>query len=364
MAFRFEIRRSICIRAYSAPMRTPEGDPMSPVSSVARLCAGAMPLCCLSLAFLCCQTHAATSYIDGFDGMGNPAPTLNDIRVIGDFDDDTTQGWTSVRMPAPEALNGVLTNINTDGLGSDGNGDSWVWLNTGSNPLFKVGELPGQYDIVQFDIRIDTPPPVDMGTGEIDSRIRGRQFLQGGSVTHGVNYQPSSSFPIDNNWRTYTVVRDFNDSAWEVEMNRVRIDIVDGIPNSEPAPVLGTKFSVDNVILGRTTATLAFPAIEPVMPNIIRNGDLSDVSNVVLGSNGGAFDINGGNGNYGPFRGSGGDVDHWTPYNNNPNMIVEAVADGGALDLLGTNGNQGSFYLDTHWSTGPNNSRLIRQVDT
>ncbi|MEQ8835588.1 MAG: PEP-CTERM sorting domain-containing protein, partial [Lacipirellulaceae bacterium] len=274
--------------------------------------------------------------------------------VIGDFDDGTTQGWTGVRMPAIESVGGVLTNINTAGLGSDGNGDSWVWLNTGSNPLYTVGELPGQYDIVQFDIRLDTLPPQPA-----DSRIRGRHFLQGdafggGNLTHGVTYAPSSSYPTDNNWRTYTIVRDFNDAAWEGVINRVRIDMVDGVPNAEPAPVLGAKFSIDNVILGRTTTTEAFPAISPVQPNIVKNGDLSDTSNVSLtGTNQGAFNINGGNGNFGPFRGNTGDVDHWTPYNNNPNMIVEAVngPDGTGLNLLHTsNGNQGSFYLDTHYS--------------
>lgn len=305
-------------------------------------------LVCAGVVLAAGISQAATSFTDGFDSNNNPAPTLNDPLVIGNFDDGTTQGWAGVRMPAVEAVGGVLTNINTDGLGSDGNGDSWVWLNTGSNPLFTVGELPGQYDIVQFDIRIDTLPPQPA-----DSRIRGRHFLQGGSVTNGVTYAASQSYPTDSNWRTYTVVRDFNDSAWNVAMNRVRIDIVDGVPNAEPAPVLGTKFSVDNVILGRTTATEAFPAIEPVQTNIVRNGDLSQVSNLVLGSNPAAADINGGNGNFGPFRGSSVDVDEWTPYNNNPNMIVEAVngPDGTGLNLLNLAGDtQGSFYLDTHYS--------------
>lgn len=307
-----------------------------------------LALCFASIMLAVSSSHAATSFTDGFDSGGNPAPTLNDPLVIGDFDDGTTQGWTGVRMPAVEAVGGVLTNVNTAGLGSDGNGDSWVWLNTGTTPLFTVGELPGQYDIVQFDIRLDTLPPQPA-----DSRIRGRHFLQGGSVTNGVTYAPSQSYPTDSNWRTYTIVRDFNDAAWNVAMNRVRIDMVDGIPNSEPAPVLGAKFSIDNVILGRTTATAAFPAIEPVQTNIVRNGDLSQVSNLVLGSNTNAADINGGNGNFGPFRGSSVDVGDWTPYNNNPNMIVEAVngPDGTGLNLLNAdNGNQGSFYLDTHYS--------------
>ncbi|QDT68762.1 hypothetical protein MalM25_16870 [Planctomycetes bacterium MalM25] len=335
---------------------------MSPKSYLARLLqAAAKPLCCLSAALFGCQANAASTFIDGVGSSGS-APTLNDTRVVGDFDDDTTQGWTGVRMPGVSASGGVLNNADTDGLGSDGNGDSWIWLNTGSNNLFTVGELPGQYDIIQFDFRVDTPPPIDGGTGEIDSRIRGRNFVQGtaaggGSLTHGVTYQPDSSFPIDNNWRTYTIVRDFNDAAWEGDINRLRFDLFDGIPNSEGgAAVLGAKFSVDNVILGRTTSTLAFPEITPVQPNMIRNGDLSQVSNAVYGSpdNDVSFNVNGGNGNYGPFRGNTGDVDDWTPFNNNPNSIVEAVngPDGTGLNLLNAdNGVQGSWYLDTHWSS-------------
>lgn len=318
-------------------------------------------LTCIGILLAVNSSQAATSYTDGFDSDGNPVPTFFHQLVIGDFNvDGDDQGWDAVRMPAVEAVGGVLTNVNTDGLGSDGNADGWVWLRTPNSTVsgvpesFKVGELPGQYDVVQFDIRFDQLPPQPL-----DSAIRGRSFLQGvgNSFTHGVTYAPNSSFPADNDWHTYTIIRDFNDGAWEGDADRVRIDIVDGLsqgglPGNLPL-LQGTKFSVDNVILGRTTATAAFPAITQTLPNIIRNGDLSDVSNVVLsGDNDGAFDINGGNGNYGPFRGSSGDVDHWTPFNNNPNSIVEAVADGGALDLLGTSGVQGSFYLDTHWSTG------------
>ncbi len=306
-----------------------------------------------SIALAVVTSHAATSYTDGFDSNGNPVPTIFHQLVIGDFDvDGDLQGWTGVRMPAVEAVGGVLTNINTAGLGSDGNADSWVWLDSRPPTLFKVGELPGQYDVVQFDLRFDQLPPLPL-----DPSIRGRHFLQGpGLSQHGVTYAPNSSFPTDNNWRTYTIIRDFNDSAWEVDIDRVRIDMVDGFSNtSSVAPLLGTKFSIDNIILGRTTSTEAFPAINIVKTNIVKNGDLSQVSNLVLsGINNGAADINGGNGHYGPFRGSSVDVDHWTPYNNNPNSIVEAVngPDGTGLNLLNQAGTtQGSYYLDTHWST-------------
>ena len=165
--------------------------------------------------------------------------------------------------------------------------------------------------------------------------------------------------PLDNDFHTYTIRRTFDGSgasAWNGTYGQIRIDPVDGLPK-DPAGVaalLGTVFSIDNVKLGRTTATEAFPVINPVITNIVKNGDISATSNVVLNPENGndTFNINGGNGNFGPFRGNTGDVDFFTPYNNNPNSIVEAVADGGALDLTNPdNGQQGSYYLDTHRSS-------------
>ncbi|TWU28683.1 PEP-CTERM sorting domain-containing protein [Bythopirellula polymerisocia] len=327
-------------------------------------------LACASIALAVASSHAATSFIDGVG-----APTVYHPLVIGDFDDGDgssgapLQGWSPVRMVGLEAASGVLTNINSAGLGSNNEGDSYVRLSTGSgNALpgvadFKVGELPGQYDIVQFDLRFDVLPPEDPnnpGSGLIDSRLKGRHFLQGGS-THGVDffnnaYLQNLKDTNDTGFHTYTIVRDFNDGAWEALENVVRIDMIDGVGAADSASTLGTKFSLDNIILGRTTATEAFPAIPVSLTNIIKNGDLSQVSNLVTsGINDGAADINGGNGHYGPFRGSSVDVDHWTPYNNNPNSIVEAVngTDGTGLNLLNVAGTtQGSWYLDTHWSTG------------
>jgi hypothetical protein len=316
-------------------------------------------LTCLGIVLAATCSHAATTYTDGVG-----VPTIFHPLVVGDFDDGTVQGWGTARIDTIASVGGVLTNTDPGGLGSNDLADVYVFLPMGSaNALpgvpasFVVGELPGQYDIVQFDVRFDVLPPEDPlnpGSGLIDSRIRGRHFLQGGA-THGVTYVSNSEFPADNDFHTYTIQRDFNDAAWGVSMNRVRIDMIDGIPNSDWASILGAKFSIDNVILGRTTATEAFPAINPVLPNIVRNGDISDVSNLVLGGTitAGA-NINGSHGNYGPFRGNTVDVDHWAPYSNNPNMIVEAVnaPDGQGLNLThSTNGNQGSFYLDTHWST-------------
>ena len=46
----------------------------------------------------------------------------------------------------------------------------------------------------------------------------------------------------------------------------LRVDPVDGISRFDPvgaSAVLGSKFTIDNIILARTTATEAFPAIEP-----------------------------------------------------------------------------------------------------
>ena len=335
-------------------------------------------LVCVSIMLAGSYSHAATTFIDGDDGNGN-APVFFHPLVVGDFEDgdgDTValrQGWNPVRMANLESFGGALTNRNGGGFGTnpDGEGDNYIRLDTDNvNALpavpdsFVVGELPGQYNVFQFDLRYDQFPPEDPnnpGSGLIEPRLRGRHFMQGG-VTHGVNYLSNSQLQAmkdanDTSFHTYTIIRDFNDAPWGAIEDILRVDPIDGISRFDPvgtSAVLGSKFTIDNIILARTTPTEAFPAITPVQPNIIRNGDLSQVSNVVLsGDNNGAFDINGGNGNYGPFRGSSGDVDHWTPYNNNPNGIVEAVngPDGTGLNLLNLAGDrQGSFYLDTHYS--------------
>lgn len=310
--------------------------------------------CCLSLAYFAGNSNAADTFIDGVAEDGTtPAPAVFNAETVADFSTGT-QGWRHTRLGGIQEVGGVLQNTNP--LGSNGETDAYVFVNVPSSLLpgepdtFIVGALPGQYDIIQFDLRFDDLPP---------QPLRGRQFLQnGGGPVNGVNFYDNTAasgipdLPLDNNFHTYTIVRDSGDNAWQQTYSRIRIDVVDGVGTI--ADLLGTNFSLDNVRLGRTTATEAFPFVEPATPNLILNGDLSDASNVVLGgTNTGAFNINGSNGNFGPFRGNTGDVDGWMPYNNNPDSIVEAVADGGALDLLNTSsGNQGSFYLDTHLSAG------------
>lgn len=333
----------------------------------------------LASSFAQAQT-GITSYIDGFDG-GNPAPTVFHQIVAGDFEDgdgDTDverQGWRAVRMANLESFGGALTNRNGGGFGTNANaeGDNYIRLDTdrttapaGVPDSFVVGELPGQYNIFQFDLRYDAFPPEDPnnpGSGLIEPRLQGAAFFQGG-VTRSANYLSNSELQAlkdanDTSFHTYTIVRDFNSSDWGAVQDVLRVDPADGISRFDAvgtSAVLGTKFTIDNIVLGRTTSTEAFPAIEVSVPNIIKNGDVSAVSNAVFTvDRPDTFDINGGNGHYGPFRGSSGDVDHWTPYNNNPNGIVEAVngPDGTGLNLThSTLGIQGSWYLDTHWNGG------------
>jgi hypothetical protein len=232
------------------------------------------------------------------------------------------------------------------------------------------------YDIFQFDLKFDVLPPNDPaveGSTAPDPRLNGRTFLFGGSGTQGVNFYKITAdnpgdtepqLPLDNDFHTYTIQRTFDgfgSGAWDGTFTNVRIDVSNGLPQdaSGYAAQAGAVFSIDNVKLGRTTSTEAFPVITPSITNFIKNGDVSSVSNLVLsGDNDGAADINGGHGNFGPFRGSSVDVDFFTPYNNNPNSIVEAIADGGSLDLEQVDnegvptGVLGSYYIDTHWATG------------
>ncbi|QDU88901.1 hypothetical protein Pla175_22850 [Pirellulimonas nuda] len=323
-----------------------------------------VPLCTLSLALISPEANAQA----WVDGVG--APSVYNTRIISAFNGGGIDGWGAVRMASGTTNTGTTAPLqNTDGalqnvvpLGGNGETDSYVNKGLGANPI-TVGDLPGQYDIVQFDLKFDVLPPNDpavSGSTAPDPRIKGRSFLQSGqngAPTNGVNFYevPSGGalpeLPLDNNWHTYTIQRDFNSPSWNGTYNNLRIDPVDALPKDAAgiAALLGTVFSIDNVLVGRTTAAEAFPLISPPLTNIVRNGDLSDTSNVVLnGPNNGAFNINGGNGNFGPFRGNTGDVDEWKPYNNNPNSIVEAVANGGVLDI----GDDGSYYLDTHWATG------------
>ncbi|TWU28685.1 PEP-CTERM sorting domain-containing protein [Bythopirellula polymerisocia] len=324
-------------------------------------------LSCVGIVLAASSVRAETVFLDGVG-----APTLSDPIVIGDFDDGTTQGWSQVRIDAIGSVGGTLQNTNPGGLGSDGNADSYVRANMTSanapagNPNdFTVGNLPGQHDIIQYDLRFDVLPPEDPGqpgTGNINPALKGRIFLSpngtDGEDTYDNAHLQSLVTNNDNGFHTHTLVLDSGDAAWGKVKDQVRFDILDGLNNNagNSDSVLGTKFSLDNVLLGRSNNVQPFPAVSPVQPNIVKNGDLSNTSNVVLGgTNTGAFNINGGHGNFGPFRGNTGDVDHWTPYNNDPNGIVAAVngPDGTGLNLLhSSNGNQGSFYLDTHYGIG------------
>ncbi|MEQ8211382.1 MAG: hypothetical protein RH917_16275 [Lacipirellulaceae bacterium] len=340
-------------------------------------------LTCIGVLLVASSAQAQTgitSFIDGFDG-GTPAPTVFHQTVAGDFEDgdgDTDverQGWRPVRMANLESFGGALTNRNGGGFGTNttGEGDNYIRLDTdrttalpGVPDNFVVGELPGQFNVFQFDLRYDQFPPEDPnnpGSGLIEPRLKGAAFFQG-AVTRSANFLSNSGLQAlkdanDTSFHTYTIVRDFNSSDWGAVQDVLRVDPADGISRFDAvgtSAVLGTKFTIDNIVLGRTTSTEAFPAIPVSVQNIVKNGDVSAVSNAVFTvDRPDTFDITGGNGNYGPFRGSSGDVDHWTPYNNNPNGIVEAVngPDGTGLNLThSTLGIQGSWYLDTHWNGG------------
>ncbi|TWU28684.1 PEP-CTERM sorting domain-containing protein [Bythopirellula polymerisocia] len=317
-------------------------------------------LSCVGIVLAANTLQAGDAYLDGFAADGTtPAPTVYHPLLIADFEGGLKQGWSDQRTTT-QSIGGVLTNVNAPLDEVDG----YVWARLATSPLpgvpdsFMVGDLPGQYDMIQFDIRYDVLPPSATSGG----LFRGRQFMWEPPGVHSFSFHNNQAagtptHPADNNWHTHVIQRDFNDGAWDVEYERVRIDPVDYNSGEPVSSVLGAVFSIDNIILGRSNPTEAFPAISVSVPNIIKNGDLSSVSNKVDGPNTNAHDINGGHGNFGPFRGSSVDVDHWAPYNDDPNdspttdALIAGVADGGELDLLNLAGtNQGSYYLDTHWS--------------
>ncbi len=308
-------------------------------------------LSCFTIVLAVSSAQAAVTYLDGFDPNGNPAPVVSDILVRGDFDDGTVQGWKqdpSSDFGGLDPNNNDLRNITPTTAN-----DPYLRL-TGQS--FVIGDLPGQYDIVQFDLRFDSLP----GAAISDSAVRGQQFMvpvsgspsnvhfyvNTGTGTWTSSGDTAPELQTDGQYHTYTVQHDVSDGTWAMNVKELRID-----PIRENSAI-GTEMSFDNIVLGRSNSIQPFPAISPA--NIVQNGDLSDVTGLATGSNSTAANINGGHGHFGPFRGSAVDVDHWAPYNNDPDGIVAAVngPDGTGLNLLNAgSGNQGSYYLDTHWST-------------
>ncbi|QDU88921.1 hypothetical protein Pla175_23050 [Pirellulimonas nuda] len=330
--------------------------PKPPVHSFGR--AAAKPFGCL-LVVLCGLTSNAADVTVSAQGAG---PTFFDVVNIGDFNDGTAQSWTEVRFGGIfiDAAEGVIQNSSGFTEADPSIRRSVSSISQIPGDRITVGNLPGQYDIVQFDLRLDVSIPQSYVD---DPGARGEQFLTGGNLPDGVansrvdyyvNDGGSSPIPPVDVFRTYTIQRLPSDTGtWGNSYDQVRIDPVQGSvdPVSTILSNAGMLVSLDNISLGRSNNVQAFAAIaKPAPANLIPNGDFTNITNPLQPNTGGAYNINGSHGNFGPFRGNTVDVDNWAPYSNNPNNIIEAVADGGALDLLFTNGQQGSFYLDTHWS--------------
>ena len=154
---------------------------MRPKSCLARTSPAAVnTLCRLSLtlvcaAIFCASAHGSTVYIDGDDGNGNAPAVFNSIDVgsfeFGDGDADFhRQSWRGVRMANLEVDGGQLTKRNGGGFGTNANmeGDNYIRLETDRVTAlpdvpdsFVVGDLPGQYNVIQFDLRYDAFPPED-----------------------------------------------------------------------------------------------------------------------------------------------------------------------------------------------------------
>jgi hypothetical protein len=104
---------------------------------------------------------------------------------------------------------------------------------------------------------------------------------------------------------------------------------------------------------------LPFDSFTADTSNLIQNGDFSTVLNPVFGNAAAAINIDGTFGDFGPFNGSGGEVEGWLPYFSDPNGLTDLVGDPG----VNNSGDdpvpalEGTFYLDTHWL--PNGSGSI-----
>ncbi|WP_197527028.1 PQQ-dependent sugar dehydrogenase [Pirellulimonas nuda] len=310
--------------------------------------ASAAALGCLSMALGSAAAHGATTTLDG-------GPTLFDTIVIGDFDDATRQGWT-------EAANGHAGGLSSDGVqlrnnGPTSGGDAQVYLDLGLSTLpgvptqLTVGNLPGQFDIVRFDLRFDALPATLGTTHRGDQFLldggpnaRAAFFVNDGAGTQGGHLAPE--LPTDGLYHTYTIQRVPTDVGWGETYGRVRIDPINDSSSN------GTRFSLDNVRLGRSNAVQPFPEIP--RPELIKNGDFNSVSNYATNTVGHQTKdvrVGGSFNDFAPFTGSNADIDHWTHFSRNAEALEAAVGNVGVVDGVGEL--DGTYYLDAVWLVGP-----------
>jgi len=241
------------------------------------------------------RLDAAITYINGVG-----APTLFDSIVIGNFNDQSSQGWiASEDFSSSEEFgfgvedfffrlesefgdpdedyslaNDFPTAINEAGTSSD----PYIQLKLTDSPLagvpdsFTVGVLPGQFDIISFDLRFENFS-LPFISGDAGSElVRGDQFFLGGTSP------PDRVVFLDNNGGVTAasqgdIALAFGNGPGELgqslvggEFSNVIIhrlpgdegfgDVFDSIridPIGDDPTSVGTLFSIDNVMLSRSS---------------------------------------------------------------------------------------------------------------
>lgn len=284
--------------------------------------------------------RASTTILDG-------SPVIFDELVIGDFNDGTVQGWQVGTQTGGVFLTGTELQNNVATTGPD----PQVFLGLGDSTLpgvpgeITVGNLPGQYDIVQFRLRFDSIP------GGL-ATVRGDQFFLIGAptareaffVNDGSGMQAGDTvpeLPTDGQYHTYTIQRAPTDTGWGNTFSQVRID-----PINTPSSV-GTLFSLDEIKLARSNNVQPFAAFAtPVPTELIANGDFENLTNPTPPGVANAYNLIGSNSDFTPFHGQTAIVDDWTPYFEDPDGLVPAIGQPFTDDPSGNELN-GTFYLDT-----------------
>jgi len=227
------------------------------------------------------RLDAAITYLNGVG-----APTLFDSIVIGDFNDETSQGWIAsedfsdvgdgaedfrFRFYGPDdfSLSNRFTALNEAGTGSD----PYIQLKLSDSPLagvpdqFTVGTLPGQYDIISFELHFLLYPGTITSGGTGSELVWGDQFFLGGTspparavfydndggVTAASQGDTALAFGAsqgelgNGGIHTITIQRLPGDEGFGSVFDTVRIDPIGDGPIS-----VGTIFGIHNVTLSRS----------------------------------------------------------------------------------------------------------------
>jgi len=243
------------------------------------------------------RLDAAITYLNGVG-----VPTLFDTIVIGDFNDESSQGWIAsedfsssagndfrFRFYGPDdfSLSNRFTALNEAGTGSD----PYIQLKLSDSPLlgvpdqFTVGTLPGQFDIISFELHFLLYPGAITSGGAGSELVWGDQFFlndtgpparavfydNDGGVTAAGQGDTALAFGAspgelgDGGIHNITIQRLPGDEGYGDVFDSVRID-----PIGDGSISVGTVFGIHSVTLSRSNGA----------PTGTPNGDWDNDGNI------------------------------------------------------------------------------------